>query len=88
MAEELMLPKVSCRKPCRDIFKVSGVRLSSMPEKVLQELEGFQLAIEVLKSWGFSSRFCWLGVVASLMYIDGVFNSWCCVLKLDVGVDL
>jgi hypothetical protein len=40
--------------------------------------------IEVLKSRGFSGSFCCLGVVASFMYIDGVFNSWCCVLKLDV----
>jgi hypothetical protein len=41
MAKELMLPEVSCRKPCRDTFKVSGVRLSSMPGEFLRELEGF-----------------------------------------------
>jgi hypothetical protein len=75
-------------KPHQETFKVSGVRLSNMPEKILRELEGYQLAIEVLKSRGFSGIFCWLGVVASFMYIDGVLNSWCCVLKLDVGVDL
>jgi hypothetical protein len=59
-----------------------------MPEKILRELEVVQLAIEVLKSRGFSGSFCCLGVVASLMYTDGVFDSWCCVLKLAVGVDL
>jgi hypothetical protein len=36
-----------------------------MHEKILQELEGFQLAIEILKSRGFSGRFRWFGVVAS-----------------------
>jgi hypothetical protein len=51
-------------RPRWDIFKVSGVRLPSMPEKILRELEGFQLANEVLKSWGLSGSFCWLGVVA------------------------
>jgi hypothetical protein len=45
----------------------SAVRLSSMPEKILRELEGFQLAIEILKSRGFLGSFCWLGVVASFM---------------------
>jgi hypothetical protein len=75
-------------KPRRDIFKVSGVRLSSMPVKILRELEGSSSRIEVLKSRGFSGSFCYLGVVASFMYIDGVFHSWCCVLKHDVGVDL
>jgi hypothetical protein len=59
-----------------------------MPEKILRELGGSQLAIEVLKGRGFPGSSCWLVVVASFMYIDGVFNSWCCVLKLDVGVDL
>jgi hypothetical protein len=58
-----------------------------MPDTILRELEGFQLAIEVLKNRGFSGSFFCLGVVASFMYIDGVFNSLCCVLKLDVGVD-
>jgi hypothetical protein len=75
-------------KPRRDIFKVSGVRLSSMPEKILRELEGFQLADWGSKSQGFSGSFCCLGVVASFVYTDGVFDSWCWVLKLDVGVDL
>jgi hypothetical protein len=75
-------------KPHRDIFKVSGVRLSSMPKKILPELEGFPLAIEVLKSRGFSGRFCWLGVVASFAPLDGVFNYVGCALKLDVGVGL
>jgi hypothetical protein len=50
-------------KPHRETFKVSGVRLSNMPEKILRELEGYQLAIEVLKSRGFSGSFCCLGVV-------------------------
>jgi hypothetical protein len=75
-------------KPCRDIFKVSGVRLSGMPKKITRELDGFQLAIEVLKSQKFLGSFYFLGVVASFMYTDGVFDSWCCVLKLVVGVDL
>jgi hypothetical protein len=43
--------------------------------------------IEVLKSRGFTGSFCWLGFVASFVYLDGVFNSWCRALKLDVGVD-
>jgi hypothetical protein len=59
-----------------------------MHEKILEELEGFQLAIEVLKSRGFSGRFCWLGVVASFAPLDGVFNYVGCALKLDVGVGL
>jgi hypothetical protein len=59
-----------------------------MHEKILQELEGFQLAIEVLKSLGFSGSICWLGVITSFVPLDGVFNSLCCALKLDVGVDL
>jgi hypothetical protein len=75
-------------KPRQDIFKVSRVRLSSMPEKILRELEGFQLAFEVLKSRGLSGSSCCLGFVASFMYTNGVFDSWCCVLNLDVGVDL
>jgi hypothetical protein len=75
-------------KPRRDIFKVSGVRLSSMPEKILRELEGFHLAIEVLKSRGFSGSFCWLGIVASFVSLDGVFNYVRCAWKLDVGVEL
>jgi hypothetical protein len=41
MAEELMLPKVSYRNPVRTFFKVSGVRLLSMPENILRELEDF-----------------------------------------------
>jgi hypothetical protein len=53
-------------KPHQDILKVSGVRPSSMPEKILRELEGFELAIEVLKSRGFSGSSCWLGVASSL----------------------
>jgi hypothetical protein len=59
-----------------------------MHEKILQELEGFQLAIEALKSRGFSGSFYWLGVIASFVPLDGVFNYVCCALKLDVGVDL
>jgi hypothetical protein len=59
-----------------------------MLEKILQELDDFQLAIEVLNSRGFSGSSCHLGVVASLMYTDGVFDSWCCILIFDVGVDL
>jgi hypothetical protein len=59
-----------------------------MHEKILQELEDFQLATEVLKSQDFSGRFCWLGVVASFAPLDGVFNYVGCSLKLDVGVDL
>jgi hypothetical protein len=74
-------------KPHRDICMVSGVRLSGMPEMILRELEGFQLAIEVLKSWGFSGSFCWLGVVASFVYPDGIFKSLCRALKMEVGVD-
>jgi hypothetical protein len=66
---------------------VSGVKLSSRPKRILRESEGFQLAIEVLKSQGFSGSFCCLGIVASFMYIGGVFNPRCCVFKLDVGVD-
>jgi hypothetical protein len=38
-----------------------------MHKKILQELEGFQLAIEVLKSRSFSGSFCWPGVVASFV---------------------
>jgi hypothetical protein len=57
--------KSTLSKPCRDTFKVSRVKLPSMHEKILQELEGFQLAIELLESRGFSGRFHWLGVVAS-----------------------
>jgi hypothetical protein len=30
-------------KPCRDIFKVSRVKLPIMHKKILQELEGFHL---------------------------------------------
>jgi hypothetical protein len=60
-----------------------------MPEKFFRELEGFSSSqIEILKSRGFLGSFYCLGVVASFMYTDGVFDSWCCVLKLDVGVDL
>jgi hypothetical protein len=59
-----------------------------MHEKILQALEVFQLAIEVLKSRGVSGSFCWLGVVTSFVPLDGVFHYGCCALKLDVGVDL
>jgi hypothetical protein len=58
--------KSTLSKPCQDIFKVSRVRLSSIPKKILQELEGFQLAIEALQSRGFSGTSCWLGVASSL----------------------
>jgi hypothetical protein len=58
-----------------------------MHEKILQELEGFQLAVGVLKSRGFSGSFCCLGVIASSMSLDGVFNYVSCALKLDVGID-
>jgi hypothetical protein len=57
-----------------------------MHEKILQELEGFQLATEVLKSRDFSGRFCWLGVIASFAPLDGVFNFVGCSLKLDIGI--
>jgi hypothetical protein len=75
-------------KPHQDIFKVRGVRLSSMPEKIPWELEGLQLAIEVLKSRDFSGNSCWLGVASSLAQLDGIFRSWSRDLKLDIGVDL
>jgi hypothetical protein len=82
VAESILL------KPRRVILKVSGVRLSSMLEKIFRELEGFSSSqIEVLKSRGFSGSFYCLGVVASFRYTDGVFDSWCCVLKLAVGVN-
>jgi hypothetical protein len=58
-----------------------------MPEKILQELDGFQLAIEVLNSRGFSGSSCWLGVASSLAKLDGIFRSWSRALKLEVGVD-
>jgi hypothetical protein len=57
-----MLPIVSCQDRAETLFKVSGVKLSSMSKRILRELEGFQLAIEVLKSQGFSGSSCWLGV--------------------------
>jgi hypothetical protein len=41
-----------------------------MHEKILQELEGFQLAIEVLKSRGFSARFCWPNTVSSALPLE------------------
>jgi hypothetical protein len=69
-------------------IKVSGVRLPSMPEKIRRELEGFQLTIEVLKSRGFSGSSYCLGDVASFVWMGGIFTSWCCIWKLDVGVDL
>jgi hypothetical protein len=58
--QEILLPEVCAKKIC-------WVKLPSMHEKILQELEGFQLANEILKSRGFSGSFCWLGVVASFM---------------------
>jgi hypothetical protein len=58
-----------------------------MLENILRELEGFQLAIEVLKSRGFSGSSYMLGAVTSSMYPDGIFKSLCRTLKLDVGVD-
>jgi hypothetical protein len=50
MAEELMLSKVPCRKPCRDAFEVNGVKLSSLPVKIPQKSEAYHLVAEVLKS--------------------------------------
>jgi hypothetical protein len=49
-------------KPCWDTFKVSGVKLPIMYERILQGLEDFQLAIEVLKSRGFLGSFYCLGL--------------------------
>jgi hypothetical protein len=43
-AEELMLPKVSCRNLVEALLRLVGVKLSSMPEKIFRELESFQLA--------------------------------------------
>jgi hypothetical protein len=75
-------------KPRQNIFKVSGVRLPSMPEKILRELDGFSARKWGLEESRLHGSFCCLVVVAPFMNIDGVFNSWCCVLKLAVGVDL
>jgi hypothetical protein len=61
MAGELMLPNVSWQKPCRDAFEVNAARLSRVPVKILEKLEGYHLVAEVLNSWGFSGSSCWLG---------------------------
>jgi hypothetical protein len=79
-------------KPHRDMFKGSRVRLSSMPEKILRELEGFQLANEVLKSRGFSGSSCWLGVASSFVSFDGIFNlgvaPWSFILAYNFNLEL
>jgi hypothetical protein len=41
-------------KPHQRTSKVSAIKLSCVPKKILQELEGSQFAAEVLKSRGFS----------------------------------
>jgi hypothetical protein len=43
MAKELMLLKVILPKSHLDTFMVSGVKISSMPKNIVQELEGLQL---------------------------------------------
>jgi hypothetical protein len=48
-------------KTLSSTFEVSGVKLSSIFEKILQESEGSQLAIKVLKSCGFRVDFVGLG---------------------------
>jgi hypothetical protein len=40
MAEELMLPEVSCQNLVDTLLRLVGVNLSSMSEEILQELEG------------------------------------------------
>jgi hypothetical protein len=45
-----------------------------MHKNILRELEGFQLAIEVVKSLSFSSSSGWLGVASSFVPLDGIFN--------------
>jgi hypothetical protein len=42
-------------KPCRNTSKVSTVKLSSVPKKILQELDISQIAAKVLKGRSFSS---------------------------------
>jgi hypothetical protein len=80
--------EVSCRALVETLLRLVGSEIPSIHKKDPTRVRSFQLAIEVLESRGFSGSFCWLGVVASFMQIDGVFNSWCRTLKLDVGVDL
>jgi hypothetical protein len=60
-------PKVPCQELVGTLLRLAGVELSSTFEKTLRELEGSQLAIEVLKSRGFSGSSCWLGVVSSFV---------------------
>jgi hypothetical protein len=86
--EELMLPKVSSRNLIQTPLRLVGVKLSSMSENIIRELEVSQLATEILKSCSFSGSFCWLEVVASFIQLDGIFKSWCRTLKFDLGVDL
>jgi hypothetical protein len=62
-----MSPKVPCQELVGTLLRLAGVKLSSAFEKILRELEGSQLTIEVLKSQGFSGSFCWLGVIASFV---------------------
>jgi hypothetical protein len=88
-AEELMLPKVSCQNLIEAFLRLAGSGYLVCPEGFFESQKASSSQIEVLKSRGFSGSFCCLGgVVASFVWIDGVFNSWCCVWKLDVGVDL
>jgi hypothetical protein len=56
-----MSPKVPCQELIGTLLRLAGVELSSTFEKTLRELEGSQLAIEVLKSQGFSVAFVRLG---------------------------
>jgi hypothetical protein len=69
-------------KSCRDTFKVSGVRLSSMPKKIFRELEGFSSSqIEILKSRGFSGSFYCLG---GCRFLHAYWWSlWLLVLRLE-----
>jgi hypothetical protein len=66
IAEELMLPKVSCQNLVGTPLRLVGLDFLVRPKKILRELGGSQLTIEVLKGRGFPGSSCWLGVALSL----------------------
>jgi hypothetical protein len=77
MAEELMLPKVSCQNLVGTPLRLAGLDYLVRLKKILRELGGSQLAIEVLKGRGFP---------VALVGLESLLSSCSLMESSDLGV--